>query len=261
LTSSHNPQRFQAFRTDTFDALTAGFDPCLDGLEAFDELAIGRLEGAFGIVVQLAREHRRGEEQIPEFLAHALSISGVHGDPEFPEFLLDLAHHRLGVVPIKPDTGSFLPKPLGPHERGQPGRQSVQHAAPRLTLGGLFFLLYALPVAQHLVGIRRLLLAKDMGMATDHLLDDPAHHVPGGKDAFLLGQAGEEHDLQQDVPELLAQRFGVARIERLEGLVAFLEQITPQGAPILLAVPRTSPWAAKLVQDFNQFSETFMFVH
>ncbi len=56
----------------------------------------------------------------------------------------------------------------------------------------------------------------------------------------FLGDAGVEHDLQEDVAQLLAQRFGVVVLEGLQRLVGLLEQVRRQAGVGLFGVPRTT---------------------
>ena len=55
------------------------------------------------------------------------------------------------------------------------------------------------------------------------------------------GDAGMEHDLHQQVAELLAKMIAVAAVERLKGLVRLFEQIVTQRLVRLLPGPRALP--------------------
>ena len=78
-------------------------------------------------------------------------------------------------------------------------------------------------------------------MPPDQLGHDPVRDVvdsePGS--VVALGRdAGVEHDLQQDVPELLAQALLVTGLESLQGLVRLLEQVRRERGVRLAGIPR-----------------------
>ena len=58
--------------------------------------------------------------------------------------------------------------------------------------------------------------------------------------ALLVRDLREEHDLEEQVAELLAEPGGVAAVDRLERLVGLLEQERAQRLQRLLAIPRAA---------------------
>ena len=58
-----------------------------------------------------------------------------------------------------------------------------------------------------------------------------------------------QRDLQQEVPELVAEAIGIARIERGERLVRLLQEVRAQRRVGLLAVPRTTVRRAQPLGD------------
>ena len=66
---------------------------------------------------------------------------------------------------------------------------------------------------------------------------DVVDRVPGAVPA-LSRDPRVEHDLHHDVPELLAQRPLVTRLQRLHGLVGLLEQVRRERGMRLPGIPR-----------------------
>ena len=75
--------------------------------------------------------------------------------------------------------------------------------------------------------------------------------------AALVGDLGEEHGLEQEVAELLAQLRGTAALDGLEHLVGFLEHERPQRGLRLLAVPRAAVGRPQRPHDVDQPVEPF----
>src|SRR5262249_32510438 len=90
-------------------------------------------------------------------------------------------------------------------------------------------------------GVLRLLLPEDVRMALRHLAGDAAGDVVDLEPASLGGERRKEEDLEEQVAELVGQRFRVHRVEGLERLVALLEQVGLDRLGRLLAVPRAFP--------------------
>lgn len=71
----------------------------------------------------------------------------------------------------------------------------------------------------------------------------------------LLGDAGVEEHLQQDVAEFFTQRLGVATADGVQQLVGLLEQEPAQRVVGLLALPR--PGGTQFVHHRDGVDETF----
>jgi hypothetical protein len=92
-----------------------------------------------------------------------------------------------------------------------------------------------------------------VGVAADHLPGDRLDHVGKGEFAFLLGHAGMEHDLQEQVAELVAQIVHVAALDGVGDLMRFLDRIGDDGRKILLDVPRAARFGiAQRGHDLDQ---------
>ena len=79
-----------------------------------------------------------------------------------------------------------------------------------------------------------------MRVTPHHLVGDRARHVGEVEPAQLLGHAGVEHDLQQQIAQLLAERRRVAGLGGLGDLVGFLDRVGRDGGEALPDVPRAS---------------------
>src|SRR5690606_2359441 len=98
---------------------------------------------------------------------------------------------------------------------------------------------------------------EDVGVPAHHLLDDAAGDVLDVERVLgaLLRQPGVEVDLEQQVAQLLAQVAGsavrlVEMLDRLDDLVALLDQVAHERAVGLLPVPRAL--APQPVHDLDQ---------
>ena len=75
--------------------------------------------------------------------------------------------------------------------------------------------------------------------------------------ALLVRDLREEHDLEQQVAELLAQLGGVAAVDRLERLVRLFEQERAQRLQRLLTIPRAPAGGPERAHDVHELSEAF----
>ena len=77
-------------------------------------------------------------------------------------------------------------------------------------------------------------------MAAQQLLGDRLDHAAEIERALLLGHAGVERDLEQQIAELLAQIVEIAARDRVGDLIGLFERVGRDGREILLEVPRTA---------------------
>ena len=68
-------------------------------------------------------------------------------------------------------------------------------------------------------------VAEDVGMAADDLVVDPADDIRHAEAARFGGDLRLQHDLQQQIAQLLLQRGQVVGVERVQRLVGFLQQV------------------------------------
>ena len=80
-------------------------------------------------------------------------------------------------------------------------------------------------------------IAEDVRVAVDELVDDAGDDVVDRKASLAARQLGLEDDLEQQVPQLLAQGLAVARVDGVDDLAGLLEDVLAQGLEGLLAVP------------------------
>jgi hypothetical protein len=81
-------------------------------------------------------------------------------------------------------------------------------------------------------------------VTANHLGGDPLDDVARREGAVFAGELRQEHDLEEEIAQLFAQRGKVGAVERVHDLVALLDQEPPQRRVGLLAVPRASPGVA-----------------
>src|SRR5206468_10594837 len=78
-----------------------------------------------------------------------------------------------------------------------------------------------------------------------------------GEAPRLGRELGLEDDLEEEIPQLVAQVAGVARVDRLEDLVDLLEQIGAEARGCLLAVPRAAARGAEPRHQLHEARERF----
>src|SRR5262245_8614378 len=83
-------------------------------------------------------------------------------------------------------------------------------------------------------------------MPPHHLVDELAERIGHREVALLLGDAGVEDDLEQQIAELLAHGRAAAGLDRLEDFVGFLDQKGLERRRGLLAIPGTPARFAEL---------------
>src|SRR5262245_28792716 len=93
-------------------------------------------------------------------------------------------------------------------------------------------------------------------MPARHLVDDALEHVAHGELAGLARHLAMEHDLEEQVSELLDQVVDVALVDGLEHLVGLLDQVRLEGGTRLFAVPGATALAPQPRQQGEQGIET-----
>src|SRR5262249_40133324 len=118
-------------------------------------------------------------------------------------------------------------------------------AALRALLVVTLLRLDALPEALDRLRRQPLRVAEHVRMAAQKLVDQRPHHVVEVENALLLRHAGMEHDLEQEVAELLAQIGEITARDGVGDLVGFLDRIGSNRREVLREVPRTAgAWRA-----------------
>src|SRR6266508_4711237 len=129
-------------------------------------------------------------------------------------------------------------------ERAAVGRRALLHlphalgevlvrAAQRRRGVALLVLLDLLPLREH-VALDGLAL-EDVGVTAHELLREPRCDLAEIEAAVLPRELRVDHDLEEEIAELLAQHRGVPRVESLEDLVRLLEHEWPEARVGLLA--------------------------
>ena len=82
-------------------------------------------------------------------------------------------------------------------------------------------------------------------MAAGHLVGEAIEDVGHRELSGLAGDLAVEHDLEQQVAELLDEVVDVVLVDGVQHLVGFLDQVRFEGGAGLLAVPRAATLAAQ----------------
>ena len=88
--------------------------------------------------------------------------------------------------------------------------------------------------------VRSIFVAEHVRMALDHLVGERLGDVGEIERALLLGHAGVEGDLEEEVAEFFLERRHVAALDRVGDLVGFLDRVRRDGREILLDIPRAA---------------------
>jgi hypothetical protein len=94
-----------------------------------------------------------------------------------------------------------------------------------------------------------------MGMAAHELVHDATEHSGDRELGPFRGNLRVEHDLEQQVTELLAQCVGTAALESLQHFVRFFDEIGLERGRGLRAVPRAAAWPTEAVHDLKELLE------
>ena len=129
-------------------------------------------------------------------------------------------------------------------ERGgaRGGSGNTVEGGARLTGSATLVALDPLPLPERILGVGHRLVAEDVRVAPGHLLDEAIEHVRHGELAGLSRHLAVEHDLEEQVAQLLGEVPRIVLIDGLQDLVGLLDQVGLEGGAGLLAVP----WAASL---------------
>ena len=88
-------------------------------------------------------------------------------------------------------------------------------------------------------------MAKNVGMAPNHLICDVFYDILSRKKAFFLGDAGVDGDLIEDVPQFLADARYVVAVDGIEHFIDLFDEVAAQGPMGLGPVPGAAVFAAQ----------------
>jgi len=214
------------------------------------------LECGLGLDAEVTGEVGHHKENVAHLGAHAVGSRTVTG----LQLGLDLVH----LLPhLRHDIGGFTPveahgrRLFGHAKCLEQGRQRPGNTVKHRGIGivAAFDSLDVLPVPHHLARILDLTIAKDMGVAADHLIRDHLAHGIDVEVLFLACNPRHEDNLQKEVAELLTELVRVAGGDGVYHLVGLLEKVRGEGVERLLAIPGTSPRIAQTIHDFHESIE------
>jgi len=149
-----------------------------------------------------------GEHRYADLIRDAGGGPAFNSARHFFHFLADLADHVRGVHPIKSNPGGALLHFLRLLHGGQAGRDVVEHAWPGVRGLGASARSAAWIDSQASVWAAAVLdvtVAEHLGVPAHHLVADRGHHILEMKLAVLLGHAGVEHHLEQEIAEFVLE--------------------------------------------------------
>ena len=219
--------------------------------EATPELGVGAADRHLGVDAGMAAEIDGGEDDVAEFLADRGGPAGGEGGAQFADLLLDLVENGFRLAPVETDLAGLLleverlaKRRLAARDIGkQAGLGSaVRLAEPGPPFGafGLLGGLYLVPLGLDRIRRPRVGRTEDVRVPSDHLAGDRLDDVAEVEDLLLLGNAGMEDDLQEEVAEFLAEVGQIATLDRVGDLVGLFQRVGLYGFEGLPDVPRTA---------------------
>lgn len=106
-----------------------------------------------------------------------------------------------------------------------------------MALGGTLGTLDRFPVRVHVVGAVDLHLREHVRVAALHLVADRTGHVGKAERTLLTGHLRMEHNLQQQIAQLVLQVDQITAVDRVGYFVGFLDGVRRDAGKILLQVP------------------------
>ena len=177
----------------------------------------------------------------PTSAAAPSRVAGLDVGLDLVGLFADLGQHRQRIVPVESDLAGLLLELERARQGREPDRNAGERAALRARrLRRLLLVLDLLPEPFDRLGREPALIAEHVRMPAQELLGDRLDHAAEIERALLLGHAGVERDLQQEVAQLFAQVVEIAARNRVGDLVGFLERVGRDGREILLEVPRAA---------------------
>src|SRR5439155_958009 len=204
-------------------------------LESLRELEIRALERLTGLDAELPREIHGRKEQVSDLFFYLFPSAS---DPllfQLRSLFFHLRHRSLCIRPIEPDPGGALLEPVRHEQRRQRRRKTRQRTA--LAAGARLAPFDELPP--------RVIVAADPTLAEEIRMPPPHLLLECARDDFrvelrpLFRDDDLKREMQQQVAQLVAHRFGIVGLDRLIELERFLDQIGTECLRALRAVPRT----------------------
>ena len=218
--------------------------------EAALEFGVRAAQRRFGIDVEMAREVDHGKQEVADFAAKRLGVAGVDLRLDLIDLLPDLGEHGARVVPVEADLGRLLLQLQRTRQRGQGDRHAgkralrrsgVRPACARASARSRFSSALIRPhSALTSSGDQVARVAENMRMTADQFGRDRLDHAAEIEQPCLLGHPRMEHDLQQQVAELLAQIVRIAALDRVGDFVGLFKRVGSDGREGLLEVPRAA---------------------
>ena len=109
-----------------------------------------------------------------------------------------------------------------------------------------------LPLPDHPPRVQIAALPEHVGMARDHLVDNPTYELAELRAVLALERDSEEDHQEEEIPQLFAHRLPILARDRLADLVRFLHEVGAQAPGRLLAVPGASVRTRKMADQIQK---------
>ncbi len=172
---------------------------------------------------------------------------------QFVEFFLHLFPYVFLVLPVESHITGLLLNTIGFNHR----RQSLRHSAQHTLVAVLFLQLNLLPRLLHLLGCIGRSLPINMRMTENQLVSLFVANVCYIKIARFFADFRIEHNVHNNIPELLADVPAVVLHQRVTKFVHLFNSIRAQALVRLFPIPRT--FFPQSVQHVEQSPKRFQF--
>ena len=176
--------RIHLFEGALLQRQTVCVDAAFHFMEPPGEFPNSGLERAFRIDLPKPAQIHQGKEQVAQLVMDVFGIPGGQRLLNFAKFLFNFADHVGDIGPVEPHARCTCLDRFGTAQGWQLTRNPVRDGAWRFFTGALFSI-DGLPVADDLVRIGDVHIAKDMRMAPDQFLCNPVRHVIESEVALL----------------------------------------------------------------------------
>jgi hypothetical protein len=111
------------------------------------------------------------------------------------------------------------------------------------------------PLAPEISFRGNLFVAKNMGVAADHLGGDPLDHLGQTESLLFLVEPGQKDDLKKQVTQLLPDIVQVVTGQGLQQFMGFFQQIMLEAFRGLFAVPGAAVGSPESINQGDKFGE------
>ena len=215
----------------------------LDRGEAPREFLVGRAQRRLRVGIEMAGQVDHGKQQIADLGRGLVAVAGSDLGFDLVAFLADLGQHRQRIVPVEADLAGLVLQLQRAGEGGQGDRHAGQRAGrpaglpPRAARSAFSSALMRSHRPSTSFGDRPRASPNTCGWRRISFSVIASTTPPKSNAPCSSRHAGVEHDLEQQVAQLVAQVGEIAAGDGVGDLVGLFERVGRDGRKVLLQVP------------------------